>query len=351
MKKESIVNIIKTIAFLIVLAMIILAIQSRVIPFNEQDTNQTATFYETPEDSVDVLIAGTSSIMVGLSPLKLYEDTGITAHVRGSSVQSPHVTYLNIKEALKYQKPDVVAVSIISLLSDYNVDDKEAWMRRGMDYKKLSLDKVIVAKAIVDDSEWQTLGSYIMPIARYHTRYGAILGRGIPDTLGDYDYMHGQYAVYKQRYITDVSDENMANQTQVKLSDKSLDWYKKLAALCEENNIKLLFVAMPDMRWTTGKHNAILKLSDELGADFLDYNANDLIELCDIDTSRDFYDDHHLNAGGSVKATSYFGQYLKEKYGLEASKVSEEIDKQLNNDIERFKSDLQNKEYEVLKAQ
>ena len=68
--KHVLYNIIKIIAFLTILLMLVLGIQREFIPFRFQDTIQARTFANyTEEDSVDVLIVGTSSIMVGISPL------------------------------------------------------------------------------------------------------------------------------------------------------------------------------------------------------------------------------------------------------------------------------------------
>ena len=71
-------------------------------PYYIQDTDQNRTFYKTEKNTVDVLIAGSSTLLVGLSPLEIWEDYGIVAHTRASTVQAPPVTWLNIKEAYRY---------------------------------------------------------------------------------------------------------------------------------------------------------------------------------------------------------------------------------------------------------
>ena len=85
------------------------------IPYYKQDTDQNRPFYETEKNTVDVLIAGSSTLLVGFSPLELWEDYGIVAHTRASTVQAPPVTWLNIKDAYRYQKPKVVGMGITSL--------------------------------------------------------------------------------------------------------------------------------------------------------------------------------------------------------------------------------------------
>lgn len=100
--------------------------------------------------------------------------------------------------------------------------------------------------------------------------------------------------------------------------------------------MKLLLVTTPDQRWTMGKHNAIAKAAKNLGADYLDYNVNGIIDECGIDWQRDFYDNHHCNAGGSLKLTDYFTDYIIDEYGLSASDASEKVQKQFERDIKHF---------------
>lgn len=330
-------NLIKTLIFILILAVLVFAVQREMIPFQWQDTMQSVTFHEkTEEDSVDVLVCGTSSVMVGISPLIIYEKAQITAHVRGNSRQPPQVMYLDVKDALRSQNPEIVVCSASMLLEDFDVDREEVRVRRGMDYMPLTVDKLRVAKAITDESSWQTLSSYIMPIGRYHSRWTEIReGLQVGDR-NEYDFKHGQYAVYKVKAQKDNSEENMQDRTEVSVTESSMNWYEKTAELCRENGIELLLVTTPDQRWTMGKHEAVAAAAEKLGAGYLDYNVDGITEKCGLDWGRDFYDDHHCNAGGSVKLTNYFTDYLTDNYGLEASDVSEATQKQFEKDIEHF---------------
>ncbi|MDD6310919.1 MAG: hypothetical protein PUB09_03155 [Firmicutes bacterium] len=343
MKKIS-KQIILSLIFLAILAVCLFYAQQQLIPFNDQDTNQTATFYETEEDSVDVLTVGASSVMVSFSPLRLYENTGITSYVRCSSVQAPPVTYLNVKESLKTQKPKLVVVSAYTLLLEYDYDEYESWLRRGMDYKKLSIDKIKIAKAISDRSEWQTTSSFIFPILRYHARWKNILnGENHKEHLGEYDYMHGQFPVYKHKTIEDVSAEKMAETELAPITDDNMYWYDKMITLCKENDIQVLLLVTPDMRWTTGKHEALQQIADKYDVQFLDFNVDDITAKCGIDWETDFYDNHHVNAPASIKVTDYLSDYIVDTYGFGPSDVSDSVKNQFEEDIVQFKKDLKEK--------
>lgn len=340
-------NLIKTIVFLAILIVLLLGLQVQFVPFQWQDTIQARTFYEdTEKDSVDVLISGTSSIMVGLSPLRMYEDAQITGHVRGNSRQPPQVLYLDVKEALKNQKPKLVAVSAAMLLTDFNVDDEEVRVRRGMDYMPLTLDKIKVAKAVTDESSWQTVSSYVLPLARYHDRWTEIRDGLQVGDRNEYDYKHGQYAVFKTKPQEDNLAEHMLDDSLVEPTESSMYWYSKMAEVCRENGAELLLVTTPDQRWTMGKHNCMVKAAEELDAGYLDYNVDGITDEIGIDWQRDFYDNHHCNARGSIKLTDYFTSYIQKEYNLKASDVSDEVKEQFEEDIEHFHKTLKELGYE-----
>lgn len=344
--KHVLYNIIKIIAFLTILLVLVLGVQREFIPFQFQDTIQARTFANyTEEDSVDVLIVGTSSIMVGISPLRIYQDAQITSHVRGNSRQPPQVLYLDVKDALRTQKPKLVVCSAAMVLSDFNVDEEEVRVRRGMDYLPLTIDKIKVACAVVKESEWQTLSSFIIPLTRYHSRWTDIkegLQRGNRD---EYDFKHGQYAVYRTEPQVDNTVEKMKDKTPVEVSESSMYWYKKVSELCRENGMEFLLVTTPDQRWTMGKHNSIEQAAKSIGADYLDYNVDGIIEECGLNWQTDFYDDHHANAGGSIKQTDYLVKYMQDKYNLKASEISDSTRKRFEEDVEHFNEVLERRGY------
>lgn len=231
------------------------------------------------------------------------------------------------------------------VLSDFNVEEEEVRVRRGMDYLPLTIDKIKVACAVVKESEWQTLSSFILPLTRYHSRWTDIkegLQRGNRD---EYDFKHGQYAVYRTEPQVDNTVEKMKDKTPVEVSESSMYWYEKVAELCRDNDIELLLVTTPDQRWTMGKHNSTAQAAKSLGADYLDYNVDGIIEECGLNWQTDFYDDHHANAGGSIKQTDYLVKYMQDKYNLKASEISDSTRKRFEEDVEHFNEVLERRGY------
>lgn len=333
-------KIIEIIIFLLVFLLIFGAVQDKFTPYREQDTNQANSFYDdTQANSVDVLAIGASTVLVGVSPLRMYEKSNIIAHVRANSRQSPPVLYLVAKDSLKYQKPKLMIFGARMLFQDVNFDTEEGFTRRGMDSLRLSLDKLKIAKAITDKSSWQTLSSYIFPIERYHSRWDELFHLQ-PAKAGKYDYMHGQYPVYKTMPIKDDSAEYMANKEKVDVKESSLKYYKKAVELCRENNIEVLFLTAPDIKWTSGKHEAVKAVCEELGVRYMDFNDANVLEATGLDWDYDYYNDHHVNARGSLKMTDYLCEYIEKEYGIKNSKISAELRMQFDKDLSKFKKML-----------
>lgn len=351
MKKN---DIIRTLIFLVILVLTIVAVQPFFIPFTHQDTRQAYAYYNKKDYSEDILITGASGTFVGLSPLRIYETTGLTAYNLGNSVQYPMISYLNVKESLdRGMKPQLVIVNAKSITITDSVDDNEPFLRRGMDYKKLTFPKLRVIMEITGMSEWQNPFSYIFPIIRYHSRW-------IEMTLNDdyanarekeYAYQHGQWPVYKVKEIEDLRDENLKVTEKCELSPEYVKWFKKLAEVCNENGIPVLLVNMPDIRWTQGEHDTLQELTDSMGdqVEFFDFSMNDAIDKAGLDLKTDFYDDHHVNARGSLKTTDYLIGYIQDRFGIYESRSTEDLKKQNEEDLKTFKRALSRRAYEEVK--
>lgn len=311
--------------------------QKILIPFSSHDTNQNRTFYEQPDNTIDVLAVGTSLMMMGFSPLRMYDKTGITAYNRASSCQAPQITYFTVKKTLKTQKLKAVICSATVLTIKFNYDKKEAWLRRGMDYKKFSADKIKIAKDLASRSKEQSLASYIFPILRYHSRWTDVFKGELTDERdGEYDYNRGYTPIYGHLERPNVAARNLANREKIIISDDTKYWMGKTIQLCKENNVKFIIIGNMTMQWTKGMHNATKDYADKMNVDFYDYNFSPYQEECGLDWEKDFYDRKHTNIFGVFKLTDDIGKILVEKYKIGKSKLPEKVKAQYREDIKRL---------------
>ncbi|HJB17471.1 MAG TPA: hypothetical protein IAA05_15775 [Candidatus Blautia excrementipullorum] len=313
------------------------------IPYYIQDTDQNRTFYKTEKNTVDVLIAGSSTLLVGLSPLELWEDYGIVAHTRASTVQAPQVTWLNIKEAYRYQKPKVVVMGITSLFLDYDYNANEPYLRRGLDFKRLSADKLKAVYEVVKRSDSQHILDYIFPIFRYHDRWKELQWTDIYNLQYRRDFMRGQYPVYRARKI-DARDR--VNKTVPPEKENTDSWlfYQDAIEYCRSQGSEVIVVNMPDDRWTYGRYQTAKKLTEGCGAAYIDFNLEEPLREMEIDWESDFYDPHHLNPVGAQKTTKYLGDYLVKHYDIPRGQCRESTAELLNKDLREYKIKL--KEFE-----
>ena len=65
-------------------------------------------------NSVDVLFLGTSHVGKGISPMKIYENTGIKSYNLFTSMQGVESSFFLLENALKRQQPKVVFLDVSS---------------------------------------------------------------------------------------------------------------------------------------------------------------------------------------------------------------------------------------------
>lgn len=310
------------------------------VPYHKQDTDQQRTFYKTEKNSVDVLVVGSSTLLVGISPLELWKNHKISAYTRGSSVQAPEVTYLNVKESYKYQQPKVLVMGITSLFGEYDYDAREPFLRRGIDFKKFSMAKLETISEVVKKSETQHVLDYVFPILRYHDRWKELDETDIKHMKYSYDYMRGQFPVYKSVAIEPrmIVDKSVPAE---EVNKEAWECYKKTIDYCKSQGTKVIVVSMPDERWSYGRYLSAKELLDENDVEYIDYNLEEQLKTLNLDWEKDFYDTHHLNPVGAQKTTAYLGTFLEEHYGeLLHKDMKENIVKELDQNVKLYEEDL-----------
>ena len=80
-------------------------------------------FYVEKRNDIDMVVLGSSNSFCTVNPLILYEEYGIAAYDFGSSSQPMHISVLYLKEALKTQKPKVVALEV-NMLAGSSISSK-----------------------------------------------------------------------------------------------------------------------------------------------------------------------------------------------------------------------------------
>ena len=108
--KQAVKSAIRITCFLCVLCLVLLSVCHLLKPKNDDGIYDMELFYKLPEDSVEVLVLGSSHAYCGFNTGVLWREQGIPAYILAGSQQPMWNSYHCLIEALKYQKPSLVVL-------------------------------------------------------------------------------------------------------------------------------------------------------------------------------------------------------------------------------------------------
>lgn len=321
-----------------------------------------ADFYNEKDNSIDVIIGGTSHSADGILPMELYEKYGIKAYNLSTSEQPIEVTYYMLCEAVKTQKPEIFIWDVSNI---YVSEDKKASWKRVTDEMRIGGNKLILAKEYCEKyhNESEAIYEIMFPLLEYHTRwkdlswkdfmcfhcnkYNYRKGGEIVSTISDgeitveamndaatelsQDMEKVQYT-YTAGVYQEESEEDILYSGEI--PNENIAWFLKIKEFCDENNIQLLIIKVPSVNypqqyrsaWTEEKYKKIQELCGQYGVPYYDLLYDTDIG---IDWKKDSMDGgYHLNLCGAQKVTVSLGSYLKEHYEL-LDAYDEEWDEEL----------------------
>lgn len=348
-------KILKISLFCIIFALLFSAVQGVLTPDHNENQNvhyQLDSYSNFDEDTMEVLFLGQSSALLGISPMKLYEDTNICSYDLATGGQPLGVSYQLLKYALKKQSPSVVFLTSGNLFADNTA--QPTW-RYLLDNTPLGIEKLEMAKAYGGLAGSDGFLSVIFPIIKFHTRWES-LGKNdfIQNKDLEYYYSAGQFVVGLKSPIGLTLDQMnsiaetmeqlneapvayMHNGTEgsymiddplykLSIPEDNIEYMRKIQSLCQENGAQLVLLTIPNRSfpmmsqaaWTKQMSAMTKEMADQLEIPYLDLEY-------DVDTGVDFATDTydggtHLNLFGAEKVTACLEEYLKENYSLSANK-------------------------------
>ncbi len=284
------------------------------LDMGHRGTDNVNGFYAEPENSIEVLFIGSSTMFCTADPLVLYEEYGITSYDFGSSAQPFELSLLYMQEALKTQKPKVIMLEVLSIGNELDTNKADN-LNYGLTDLPFSKEKA----AGIYDMFRQDKGaglSYLIPMVQYKDRWQELTREDFTDKESGYDprnYTKGAYtpdlvAASPLDFSSYYEEEPFA------IPEQNLEIFDRMVKLCEENDIALVLFKSPNVGWNIGQTKAVQALCEEYDLPFIDFFS--LMEELGIDPAADFRDNSHLNRYGSRKASVYLGEYLTQRYDL-----------------------------------
>lgn len=290
-------------------------------------------FYNEKRNEIDVLFLGNSESSRGFSPIKIWNEYGITSYNYGSSLQTMQISYYKLKECLKYQTPQVVVMEVNSFFEKESTD--EAY-RRVIDNWKF--DDVKVATIFNKDIQLDNKISYIFPILRYHSRWNELKDddfKSLKEKYKSVSYKGMPMIVKKNGYIGNKNYMENRNEKEI-IPETNLVYIKKFIDLCQKKNIKIIMTELPSpIVWSLAKNISVNELANKYNIKFIDFNLmNKEIEL---NWNDDTYDKGgHLNVYGAEKVSNYIGRVLSEEYNLPDHRNDKEIADDWNETLKNY---------------
>ncbi|MCQ2521388.1 MAG: hypothetical protein MJ105_03325 [Lachnospiraceae bacterium] len=272
------------------------------------------SFYELEDNSVDVLILGTSHVFEGINPAILWEDLGVTSYDLCGSMTPMWNSYYYLEEALKKQTPQLVildAFSLVPVFEEFSHASKYIKNTFGL---RPSETKINAIKETTGE-EWV---SYALEYMQYHNRYSELSDIDFYPYRND-EPMFGTWLGYARNYtVLPFEEQYYDNQYMcMDLVEKEEEYYRKIITLCQEEEIPLLIIAVPYAGYSEADMyfmNSGAMIAEELGVPFVDFNL--YRDVLGVDASTDYADFNHLSYIGSDRFTHYLARYLAANYVL-----------------------------------
>ncbi|WP_300367112.1 SGNH/GDSL hydrolase family protein [Brachyspira sp.] len=315
-------NFVKIICF-IAIFITLLWFSSRVLRFkNDNGIYQGDSFYDQETNTIDVLFLGSSHIHYNVNPAILYNEYGIASYNYTSGSQPIWSTYHYLIEALKTQKPKLIALeSYIVAASRTNVVDYQIVAATyALKWSENRINSLKVTAA-------ERFDEFINPMYRYHNRYKDLKEEDFlpyANNYNHYRYFKG-YSFHQKTFP--VKKPNIKNiKDTLPLLEQQETYYRKILELAKTNNIPIVVIASPfPMTDDEARHfNRVGEIAKEYDIPFM--NFNHYYDDYDLDFWTDYNDAGHLNYKGVQKYTAYLGKYLKDNFEIPDRRIDTNYD-------------------------
>lgn len=268
-------------------------------------------FLEEKEDSVDIMVVGSSHAYCNVIPAQIYRDTGYSTYVLSAPCLTMPLAYYYIKEGLKTQSPKLIMLEMTGFYFNRYMGHAKA----AIGYMPFSSNRLGAIRTSAEPDERIGL---LFPLYNYHDRWEEF-------KLSDYfekrpDQISDIYAGYTVLYQNEVQTERSERVFEYTDEDIELQsqYLKKIRELCNENGVELELFIAPAASYVSKADKQIIF---DIPGDFELTDFNDGFDAIGLDLSRDFYDARHLNLYGAVKFTSVLSAYIEENYSFDKCKT------------------------------
>lgn len=310
-KHTKCINFIKAIIIIVVTVMILTGLLRILTLKSEDGINQFQAYYKQPENSIDVLFCGSSHIYCDISTGVIWDRYGISSFDLGGAEAPAWVSYYQLKEALRSQRPRVVCYEVsVAAIYDSFLTQRDAWASDNSYGMKWNSNRIEQLRA---NSEEEDFYKRLNPFNIMHGRYTDLEENDFTNVRSSVNYK----GFDPREKIVEMETPDISGVKEaVPCSEKAEEYIRKIIELTRTEEIPIiLFVSPYDVDEDEQKKlNYIETIAESEGVEYIDFNKR--YEEMDMDFTKDMSDGSHLTYTGNYKFSDYFGGLLKEKYNL-----------------------------------
>lgn len=253
-------------------------------------------FHDLPENSLDVIVYGSSHAWRNVNANTMYDNYGIGAYNYAGNWQHMDTTWLFFHDSLYTQKPKVALIEtfhVNSNLFDTDMDGEIYYTTAIPDspYKREYLEMCF-------EGDLSRYLSYYIPLVGYHENKTNLTAESFTLSCNDVDFRDtmGFYPRDGQ-FVADVQDWTQAEKWVI--GERSLEMLDDIVNTAHEQGIEIVFFTAP---WSTEQYqyfDAMQQYADEHGCAYI--NMFEHMADAGISAETDFCDPHHLNIAGGYQ--------------------------------------------------
>ena len=332
-----------------------------------------------PRDSIDTVFIGNSDIYRAISPVDLFQQTGITSAIAGRPNKQLSEVPGDIRDILRYQNPKTIVLETDCMFSGTNPGFK-----KGISPLEAEAAKVDVAgqapskatdvdvagqapskakaadvagqapsktkatahqnifdkcKALLQegDSAFLAALNYKFPLVKYHDNWKHLKLTAFLQPRGKYHFSNKgmAYANTFKAYPFGNEYMQLSGGKHAMLSEEKLDQFQKIYDLCDRNGIRLVLLTVPSANtWNKGKSDTVKQLAKKYDLTYYDYNHQ---LPAGFDWTTDSKDGgNHLNYAGASAVTKDLAKKLTDDLSMSPSALTKEQKQQWKKDYAHF---------------
>lgn len=306
-------QLVQSIVFIMIFLLALIPV-SYIVRTNGDVKDRFSGFYAEKEDTLDIVMIGSSPVFPYYSAPKLWGETGIAAYPLSSNVQRPVAMKYLVQEAEKTQSPSLYIFEMrMYTMEDEGLSENMAYTRGVTDNLKYSQNRLETIRAMVPETEERL--SYYIDLFKYHTNWKMF---AFPS-----EWMNWRYEKKNELKGFFIKDEVGPTpmpaaggaEGELALPEEQEKYLRELLQYLQENKMQALFIVSPygESLEDQQMFNYMGGIIEDAGFRFL--NMNNYYEEIGIVFEEDFADyGSHTNAVGAEKCTAFLEEYLLAHY-------------------------------------